>query len=236
MLARLEEHQPLRAYLLRPLLSLPVVLMLAFLTSQVALKPEALELPPLPSTTPLSLALGLAILLAIFSLGAPWLKGRGRLSKVRDRLQRLPWIWPLAHQEEQLMAVTAILAGIGANCDATELVELGRTACTHGHFTDSLNPERAAAGDSLSQILRPAFSSEVVALVAYGEAHNQLLPSLEAAQDYLEGRLAEERLRLERRYLLVFQILTGLLVLLCAYSYYVPLETFYLGLIQEQGL
>lgn len=233
MLARLESNRPRRGYLLRPLLGLPIIILLAWITSQVALDPVLLEIPAFPSTVPYNLLLALALALGIVSLAAPWLRSRGRWLSLRDRLQGLPWIWPLARLEEQVMPITAMLAGCRLGCETPELIELGRTACTHSRFKSCLNPERAAAGDRLAQVLQPAFSREVVSLVAYGETHSQLEASLEAAQNYLEGRLAEERQRLERRYLQVFQILTGLLVLLCAFSYYVPLETYYLSILQE---
>lgn len=225
MLARFESNQPKRTYLLRALLSLPIVLFLAVMTSQVALEPTVLELPAVSSRMPLMILLGLAFVLALGGLGAPWIRWSG----LRDRMQRLPWIWPLARQEEQLMALTAMLAGSRIGCDATEIVELGRAACTHSVYRACLDPERAAAGDRLGQLLAPAFSPEVVALVDYGD----LVEGLEAAQSYVEGRLDEERLRLERRFLQVFQLLTGLLVLICAFTYFMPMESFYLRLIQE---
>ncbi|MBS2035604.1 type II secretion system F family protein [bacterium] len=231
VLARLEANQPRRAHLLRPLLSLPIIVLLALLTKQVTL--GDMGRPGSHSTLPFTILLAVFLALGIFSLSAPWLRAKGGWLALRDRLQSLPWIWPLARQEEQLMPITALLAGIRLNCDSGELVELARVACSHSRFKNSLDPQRALAGDQLAQILSSAFSPEVVALVAYGEAHSQLEASLEAAQGYLEGRLAEERLRLERRYLQAFQILTGLLVFACALGAYIPLESLYLSILQE---
>lgn len=234
MLARLEAQQPRRAYLLRPLLSLPVVVLLAGLTNMSTLSPEDLGLPPSAPSLPYDLLLAATLGAAILSLSAPWLRNWNRSRRLRDGLQSLPWIWPLARQEEQLLALTAMLAGARIGCGTPEILELGQAACTHSQFHSCLDAERAAAGDSLAQVLSSAFSPEVVALVAYGEAHGQLDESLAAALHYVEGRLAEERLRTEQRFLLVFQVLMGVLALLFALRCYLPLETYYLAILEDR--
>lgn len=233
MLAHWEANQPRRLYLLRPLICLPLVLVLARLIA-TSLLFEQQAVPKTffhPLVLPFLVFISASFGLAFLSLLGPWLQRFRRFRRLTEGLQRAPWIWPLARVEEQLLAVTALEAAACAEGNVEEMLELAREACTRADFRRFLDPRRAAAGDTLATILGPNFEGEVVALVAAGEAQGDLLDCLNSARLFLEGRLQEERNRVELRFLVGFQILTGLLVLCSALEYLLSLQTMYLSIL-----
>ncbi len=234
MLACWEANQPRRLYLIRPLVSLPIVLFLARLISNSVL----FEGEVLPETafhslhSPFLAFISFSFLLALISLLGPWLGRHRRFHRLTQAMQKLPWVWPLAHVEEQLLAITALEAAASVQGTVQEMVELARGACGRDDFRQSLDPGRAAAGDTLAELLRPNFEPEVVALVAAGEVDGNLEDCLHSGRLFLEGRLNEERSRVELRFLVGFQILTGMLVLCSALEYLLSLQTMYLTVLE----
>lgn len=235
MLEHWEANQPRRLYLVRPLIGLPIVLLLARAVADSALfSPDLLPASPLLSAiSPLHILIVFSFGLALLSLLGPWLRRFPRLRQLTERLQRLPWLESLARVEEQLLAITALEATAHLQGTLEEMLELAQSACTRAEFRKALEPQRAGAGDTLGEILKLHFEPVVVTLVTSGEARGDLLDCLSCARLYLEDRLEDERERVELRFLVAFQILTGLLVLASALEFLVSMQTVVMEWLRE---
>jgi type II secretory pathway component PulF len=227
MLEHWEANQPRRLYLLRPLIGLPIVLLLSRAVADSSLfSPDLLPPSPLLSAiSPLYLFIVFSFGLALLSLLGQWLRRFPRLRQATDQLQRMPWVEPLARVEEQLLAITALEATAHLQGSLEEMLELAQSACTRTEFRRALEPQRAGAGDTLGEILKLHFEPVVVTLVASGEVRGDLSDGLSCARLYLKDRLEEERERVELRFLVAFQVLTGLLVLASALEFLYSLQS-----------
>jgi len=189
-----------------------------------------------PWPTRFNLLLVLSFGVAVVSLSTPLLSAWGWTRRLSDRLQKLPWVWPLARLEQQLLAITALETSARFELPLPEMLDLARQACSHSDYVGQLDPARAAAGDSLAAILKGKFSPEVVALVAYGEGSGDFVECLESARLWLERKLSEQQSLSELRLMVLLQTLMGLLVLFCALGIFVPLMSVFLQLTPDGPL
>lgn len=237
----IERNRPQRLQLLRPLLMVPVIAVLGWGATDSMLDLMQglgyIENFVLASRarTVIFLLLGLAVLLVTL----PVLRLPGGLQRLGDRLQRVPLLWPLIQTEQQQLAIYALAAGASLEKSLEEVLELGQDSVTHSAYRQALDPELARRGHTLAQVVArsPAlFCSEVLALIEYGERHEQLNESLQECQVILANQLAERQVQHESQVVVMFHVLTALLVLCMACAIFVPLIQMGVSVMSEASL
>lgn len=245
-LSRIESGTSQRSHLLRPLLLLPAVLMIhAFLQwVGIGLVPMLTDQGTIPQWMAICQHRNLfvwAILLVVVSV---FLYQTGRaprrlLAGLQNRMQHLPWLWPLVRLEQQWTGFQSLHAGARAGLSLEEMVRMARDSSPQRDYQQAFDPRMVSSGSNLEQLLRHnerLFEPEVISLVAFGEQAQHLEEALCDCCHIIEQRLLEQHSDSQKQLVFCLQVLAGVVVALNAIYYILPSYFYSLDILSQGAL